>query len=535
MSIKQSRENVFSYKKLSEIQLWAVVGVCIAGYFLYSFFSDGFYQHDEAAHFLSMRRFWYDPNSILSNWAKPGFKLIYALPALLGHQAVIFFNALLSGLTVYLTYKVAEELELNIPVLSIPLLALQPFFVQLAFRNYSEIISALLLTLAVLLHLKNRYLLTALVLTYLTLIRQEFYIFITLYGIYMLFKKQWIAFILLGIGPVIYNVWGWISTGDMLYLINSVLSTGERYSSAYPRQGFDHYFLMSNVIFGPAVVLGVVYAVSLWVRKRVQPLWIVAIPFGLFFLMHALFNMQLIEIGSATGGNLRYMIVIAPMGAILANQAFENAEFLKRESIMKTVVSVIVVLTGLFMTYEHNNIMLLDQRDWIPLIMMVLLAGALWFATTPKVMILAVSILLGLNLVLQVKPIQRSAEDKIVNRVASWMEKTNALKRPILSNHTLLNYFLDRTKHEFPVSNQSITQKTVANAPTGTLIIWDSHYSYRPKLREGSLPYTFFTEKEQSFKTVDRFLTQERNFGILVFEKIAALPDIDNTDPSTEE
>jgi len=476
-----------------------------------------------------MRRFWYDPNSILSNWAKPGFKLIYALPALLGHQAVIFFNAVLSGLTVYLTYKVAEELELNMPVLSILLLALQPFFVQLAFRNYSEIISALLLTLSVLLHLRQRFLLTALVLSYLTLIRQEFYIFITLYGIYMLFKKQWIPFIMLGIGPVIYNVWGWISTGDMLYIFNSVLSTGERYSSAYPRQGFNHYFLMSIVIFGPAVVLGIVYTAGLWIRKKIRPLWSVGIPFGLFFLMHAIFNLQIVEIGSATGGNLRYMIVVAPMAAILANQAFEHAEYLKKDSVLKILISVFVLFVGFFMTYEHNNITFTGQRDWIPLVMIILLAGIVWFSLKTKVLTLAVGLLLALNLALQVEPIPRSPEDAMVSRVADWMRKTNALQRPILSNHTLLNYYLDRTKQEYPVSNQSITKSTVKNAPNGTLIIWDSHYSYRPKLREGSLPYTFFTEREQTFKTVEQFLTKERRFGILVFEKIGPLPDTTGT------
>jgi len=529
MSKNQPLKEASSFKKLTEFQLWTVVAVCVAGYFVYSFFSDGFYQHDEAAHFLSMRRFWYDPNSILSNWAKPGFKLIYALPALLGHQAVIFFNAVLSGLTVYLTYKVAEELELNMPVLSILLLALQPFFVQLAFRNYSEIISALLLTLSVLLHLRQRFLLTALVLSYLTLIRQEFYIFITLYGIYMLFKKQWIPFIMLGIGPVIYNAWGWISTGDMLYIFNSVLSTGERYSSAYPRQGFNHYFLMSIVIFGPAVVLGLVYTIGLWMRKKVQLLWTVAIPFGLFFLMHAIFNLQIIEIGSATGGNLRYMIVVAPLAAILANQGFEYAEYLKKDSLLKILIGVFVLCVGIFMTYEHNNITFTGQRDWIPLVMILLFTGLLWFTMKSKVLSLALALLLALNLALQVEPIQRSAEDAMVSRVADWMRKTNALQRPILSNHTLLNYFLDRTKQEYPVSNQSITKNTVENAPNGTLIIWDSHYSYRPKLREGSLPYTFFTEREQSFKTVEQFLTKERRFGILVFEKIGPLPDTTGT------
>ena len=43
--------------KLSESQLLLVTFAIAGIYFAYSFFSEGFYQHDKAGHFLSMRRF----------------------------------------------------------------------------------------------------------------------------------------------------------------------------------------------------------------------------------------------------------------------------------------------------------------------------------------------------------------------------------------------------------------------------------------------------------------------------------------------
>ena len=45
-------------------------------YFAYSFKSKGYYQQDEANHYLSMLRFWYDPAAIMGNWAKPGYKIL---------------------------------------------------------------------------------------------------------------------------------------------------------------------------------------------------------------------------------------------------------------------------------------------------------------------------------------------------------------------------------------------------------------------------------------------------------------------------
>jgi len=529
---KKSGELV-PFARLSTVQLWIVGIICVAGYFLYSFLSDGFYQHDEAAHFLSMRRFWDDPNSILGNWAKPGFKLIYILPALLGHNAVTLFNAAIAGLTVIFSYRIAEELEFKIPSLTIPLVALQPFWIQLAFRNYSEIISACLLTAAILLHLRKYYIPAALLLSYLTMIRQEFYVFVLLYGIYLLVRKQWIPFLLLGLGPIIYNVWGWLATGDYLYLINNVISTSERYSSAYPRQGFQHYFVMSIVIFGPIVVGGLVYTFTLWMRKHTKPLWIIGIPFGVYFLIHAVFNLQAIEIGAATGGNLRYMLVITPLAGILANQSLEQLNWLKNDNFVKIVMAVFVAVVALFMSYEHNNIIFTDQRNWIPLILVSVLVAVIWIVNKRKILLYTVASLALVSAFLQVKPMPISAEDAMVKKVAAWMEDTNALQRPILSNHTLLNYYLNRTRAEYPKGNTKITRKSVREAPVGTIIVWDSHYSYRPNLREGTLSYKYFTERENYFKPIRNFMTSNRRFGVLIFEKIAKLPENETTAGST--
>jgi len=505
---------------LENRQLSMLLIVCIGAYYIYSFQSNGFYQHDEAAHFLSMRRFWYDPSSILGTWAKPGFKLIYALPALLGNQAVTLFNCIISGLTVILSYKVAEELGFKWPGLSIPLMAVQPFWVQLTFRNYSELISACLLIFTIWLHLRNRRNLAALVLTYLTLIRQEFYVFLVLYGLYMVYRRNWIVLILLGIGPLIYNGWGWLATGDSFYLINSVIKTGSRYSNAYPRQGFNHYFIMSMVIFGPVVVTTIVYSIGLYIRRLVKPIWIILIPFSVYFLIHALFNLQLMEIGAPTGGNLRYILVISPLGALWANHGLEHSEYLKKDLILKLLMGAFLVAVGLFMSFEHNNIRFIDKRSWLPLIFSVLTVSVLAFTSRARTVVVAVVILVMVLLPLQIEPIERLPEDKTVHEVATWVEKNNALTRYILSNHTLLSYFLNRISQEYPNGHDEITRESVASAPPGTLIIWDSHYSYRPNLRKNTLPHSYFLDRPQEFKLVQSFFSSDMSFGIIVFEKM---------------
>lgn len=99
-----------------------------------------------------MQHFWHDPNLALGNWAKPGYKLLFALPALLGPSAVALFNCLIAAFCGYLAYRVASLAGCREPFYALVLLAFQPFWLQLSFRNYSEPVSALLLLLALFFH-----------------------------------------------------------------------------------------------------------------------------------------------------------------------------------------------------------------------------------------------------------------------------------------------------------------------------------------------------------------------------------------------
>ncbi|WP_315814599.1 hypothetical protein [Paraflavitalea speifideaquila] len=71
----------------------------------WSFISDGFYQGEEGAQYINMLEFWRDWKVIMGNWPKTGWKLVYALPALLGQQAVILLNCILSAFTAFLCIR----------------------------------------------------------------------------------------------------------------------------------------------------------------------------------------------------------------------------------------------------------------------------------------------------------------------------------------------------------------------------------------------------------------------------------------------
>ena len=90
---------------------WLLIPILTIVYFSYSYFSNGFYQDDEVAHYINMRDFWTNPWIILSNWGKPGWKIFLELPSLLGYKWVLFFNSLITSLTTFFTIKLAKELN----------------------------------------------------------------------------------------------------------------------------------------------------------------------------------------------------------------------------------------------------------------------------------------------------------------------------------------------------------------------------------------------------------------------------------------
>jgi len=136
--------------------LWLTLVVFLS-YVAYSFFSKGFYQHDEIGHYFNMREFWNNPNAILGNSAKTGYKLFYVLPALLGNKFLIFFNAGITAFTCYLVYKVALRIGSKFAWLAFFMLALQPYWIQLSFRNYADTFSGFILASTLFFHYRKKY------------------------------------------------------------------------------------------------------------------------------------------------------------------------------------------------------------------------------------------------------------------------------------------------------------------------------------------------------------------------------------------
>jgi len=350
----------------------AISGIAALAYYLYSFKSTGYYQHDEIAHLINMGEFWDKPSSILGNWPKTGYKLVYAIPALLGTKFILILNCLFAGLASFLAYKTAAFFDKRYALLAAILLALQTMWIEIAFRNYADSFSGLVLIAAVYFHYKEKWLWAGLLLSFSTLVRQEFFLVAIPYGIYLLSQKRWLAAFMMGSFPVLYDIWGAIHTGDPLYLLTSSRETSDLYSEQFARHGFFHFWRMSFVVWGAVTTLfAVLFSTQLieaTVQKNIQEKfarnpWFLFIPAFIYLLIHSLFNWDALALGASP--NLRYMNGIGPVLAVMATVGLSAWE--KRRAKPRVHLIALVVAIGAFAMYadfKHNGVVLTEEMDY---------------------------------------------------------------------------------------------------------------------------------------------------------------------------
>ncbi len=509
--VQTSLQSSVNYFSLSDLQLLILTVLVALAYFVYSFASDGFYQHDEIGHFFNMQDFWTNPNSILSNWAKPGYKLLYALPILGGIQVVTFTNCLFAAASCFIVYRLAEKEKLKYPLLAFLLLACQPMWIQIAHRNYSEIPTAFIYLLALFFFQDKKYILAALIISFSCFIRQESYFIAFAFGLFLLFRKQWLAFITLGIFPLLHGIWGALSSGDPLFLVNMVLKTSGSYATLYPRQGGDHYFLMSITVFGAVATTLFVLYFAVYSGKKFKLHYGILALFGIFFMEHVIFNTKFLNFGPSTGGNLRYLTTISPFLALIGFIALEKYFNLEKKAKTKVILilSIYLFIVLLFMTYKHNNIVLIkDQRDILPFVFSLGTVLVVLVTMQKTIKIWLISTLLILNMCLAVKPFPLSEEDIMLKNTALFLEKdTDLFKKQVWARHTLVAYFGQNLKTTNKFNKDNLDQ-----IPKGDLIVWESHYLQR------EIDYRFFTENAQVYKAV--YYKQGSRFAVIVFEKL---------------
>ena len=530
---KEVENKSFSLNNLDNTYLWGVAIVLAIVYSIFSTFSDGFYMHDEPMFYMYAKDFLKDPISAFRGFQRIGYVTFLVLPALGGFTFLNIFNSVLASITVLYSYKIIRKLKGNNSFLIFFLLGLQPLWFMLSFRNYSEFLLAFLLVMTIWNHLNKRYIVSALLLSYAAVSRIEYHSLLGVYFIILIVKKQWIPALLTGTFTVLENLLGFMLTDDLLYLPNQIISYSERMSGSWPKRGFDHYLTMSNIIFGgTTLTLFITYLSSKIIRKE-KPVWLITGATLFIILFNCIINWQSVEIGPGNAGNLRYFMPIAPLVAILGVLAVDDVLKIQKKYLLLLFLVPFLIGVGIFQTYDHNFISLLTdgERYWLPLVIMIITSILIVLPLKQKHYIISLGILSMVVIMTSARTFNLNPEDSTMEKAGKWytsyLEKNksnpNALfteDSRVACSHILFYHFTDKSTNDFnkkPIID--FKKEDTDSMEVGDLVVWESHYGYRPKLRATSQPYDFY-DKHPNYQKIQYYQSKDNRFLIAFFRKI---------------
>jgi hypothetical protein len=181
----------------------------------------------------------------------------------------------------------------------------------------------------------------------------------------------------------------------------------------------------------------------------------------------------------------------------------------------------LLIVIGVYLNYQHNYVVLTDEPDKKPLVGAMLIAVALLIPVSAYLQTLIFGIVLVFNMSINISAIKLADEDKTCKEAAQWYLKNESQYKgkQMYANHVMLFYFMERTRGDFsPEPKYVTTEADMEKMPSGSIILWDSHYAYRPS-RNSGVNIDYFAKQPDKYALLQQFVTPQQNFGVIVLQK----------------
>jgi hypothetical protein len=426
--------------RFSSIPLTTVGWLLLAagvGTMLIFFYPDS-YQQDAGIHYTFSRWAMQHPKTLVSVWGRPLFTSLYYLPAQFGYQSAKFFALFISLATAWQTWRLAQQLRMDRTSLTIPFLFLQPSFLLICTDTMTEPLMALVLTLALRLHLSGRLIAGMVSASLMPLARPEGFFLCLLWGAWILLDKKhndaWAKHLRRVVPSTL-----WLATGVAVWWLAALLLMRDplwikhnwpldwRQNGLFGTGPLWWYLSQSSYVIGVLlrIPFALGFALLLWQKKLIH----ITTAFLTIFVLHSVMYWR----GSfSSAGYPRYFVCIAPLMAIIALTGWNAiADVLGKVSRPALAA---VAATGLLLSSAH----------------------ALHYVD-------------GWGF---------SRDAWAVNEMYAWFQQHAARTHPVkklVSSQTYFWILLDVDPWDNPVIEEgaAYTHSALQAAPPGTLVLWD--------------------------------------------------------------
>ncbi len=445
--------------------------------------SDGMYGGaDNIAHFRISKYAFSNPHLFLDHWGKPLFTLLSSPFSQFGFNGLRFFNVVTGILAAFFSFMVARELKIKNSVTVIFFVVFSPLFFRLFFSGLTEILFSFVLILAIFFFLRQKFLFSTLVISFLPFVRTEGIIFFALWLVLLGFNKKWKIIPLLFLGTLIYSLIGWSYYGDILWVFHEMPYTGA--GNIYGHGELLHFVNSADHIIGiPLIILflfGLVSYVQSFIKdefkspKQVNEVFLVFGGLAIYFIAHSYVWWK--GIGGSLG-LVRVMACIIPLAAIIcARGAHILTDMLPGKRIVQSLLPVLLVL------------------------------------------IVTLTTLLGAKI-----PMKAGRQEIVLGEAAEWVKRSEYFHSKIYYYDLYFLHLLgidpyDQNRCFEKLPDNEFPGKDV---PAGSIIQWDAHYGPN----EGRMPLERLMENDQFcllkvFKPAESFEVLGGNeYAVYLFEK----------------
>ena len=316
---------------------------------------------DNIQHFQIAKYAFKYPELFLDLWGKPVYTGILAPFTLLGYKAAKGVNLLLAVCTLILTGKLSQKIFKDSSLFTILLIAFSPVYFFLMVTCLTEVLFSLVLVSAVYLFYKNKFALSAIVLSFIPFVRSEGLVLFPIFALVYILRKSYWPILMLSVGTVLFSLIGFFAFSDLLWILHRFpYSMGE---SVYGSGSLFHFVKSSPFIFGVPFLIFLILGLLYWLYQIFRNFSLKDENLILFIVIAGswmgYFAAHSYVWWKGTGGSLgltRVIGAVIPLAALTAVKGFEFiSEKLKDKRISIGIISFLIV-AQVFLLFRRNEL-----------------------------------------------------------------------------------------------------------------------------------------------------------------------------------
>jgi hypothetical protein len=321
---------------------------------------------DSIQHYLFAKYAPVHPELYFDHWAKPLFVLLASPFASFGFEGVKLFNVLIALLTIFITFKIAQLMDIGNAILIIVFIFFSPLYFILTFSGLTEPLFALFISLGLYAILRQQYSVAGIIVSFLPFIRSEGLIFLGVFGLYFLLSRKWKLIPLLLFGHIVYSIAGYFIHHDLLWVFTKVPYA--YLSSTYGSGTLFHFVDRLVYVIGvPIYILfwfGLAAIIFKSFKKRIALELQLLVFFGFFafFIAHTLF--WYLGIFNSMGLK-RVFVGVMPLMAIISLMGFNfiTEDLFQKLRIPKYIIQALFMSYILVFPFTNNPAAINWDRD----------------------------------------------------------------------------------------------------------------------------------------------------------------------------